>query len=161
MSYDSTTKHYYECPHCHASQTRSYKPMSVMTCTMCAQSFAADENWRSSSWHYEPQDEKEGRTYWVGGVQLHKGMSFISKIEAICRRFTPQMIEHGQGYAVIEYEFAHQAIRTSRHIKTYTDHFERWSISTNGKRVAVIDRNWTPKLTQGDKDDDKQGNYAG
>ena len=111
--------------------------------------------------------DKEERVYWVNGVKLHKGMSFMSKVETICKRFKPKMIEHGQGYAVLQYEFTHEAARAGRHLKTYTAHYEKWSISVFNKYVSVIDRNWSPKdltikdLKKTEENVDDNSTYAG
>ncbi len=114
---------------------------------------------------------EEGK-YWCGGVQLCHNMKFDDKIEVICKRFKPIFIEHGQGYAVIEYEYTHEAARVCRHLRTYTNHYEKWSVDNNGCRIVVIDRNWSPddgdssgnaktKTNEGESNEPDNANYAG
>jgi transposase-like protein len=101
--------------------------------------------------------------YYVGGIQFAKEMSFDVKMEQVAKKFKPKFLEHGNGYAVFEYDLAHTATCACNHLRANATKREDWELSTNGSRLAVIEKNWTPPASQKKKEEDDNDNssYAG
>jgi hypothetical protein len=153
--------HTYLCPKCSTVNERDTRNYVRLICGGCNENFSAEQNWKSTKSIKKKRGGKmifNGHQpangdlcYWIGGIQLTKKMSFEVKIEKIAARFTPVAIEHGKGYAVLEYDFAHKASQMASQLREYNGPYEDWLISTNGTRIAVVDNNY-----QSDTNDDTE-----
>jgi hypothetical protein len=88
-------------------------------------------------------------------------MSFDVKTEQVAQKFKPKFIEHGKGYAVFEYDLAHSASCAANFIRANLIFRESWELSTNGARLAILDKKWKAEETKKEEDDNDNSTYAG
>jgi hypothetical protein len=153
----------YKCPHCEVEIKRDFKALTHINCDFCKASFDADKHWISSSCIFTKEEKSGEGTYWIGGIQMYKGMSFETKIEAIARRFKPEFIEYGHGYAVLRYDLAHTANMCHNLLVQHNgiSTREEWMCDKSGNKVAIVDNNFESKNKETDDGDNKNESYAG
>lgn len=153
----------YKCPWCETDIKREYKALTHINCEHCKKPFDAEKNWVSSRCVFTKATVSPHTEYWVGGIQFHKGMDFKTKIEAVARRFKPEFIEHGQGYAVFRYDLAHTANMCHNLLMAHDGISTRedWMCDKSGNKVAIVDKHFKSLDKEKDDDDNSNETYAG
>lgn len=167
------TEYIYVCPHCQCECKRDYQPVNQANCETCKKSFDPEPNWKATSTTFDNTNGKTTKpdvikssvaikspddvTYWIGGYQFTKAMSFETKIEKIAVNHKPTFIEFGMGYAVMKWDLAHTCNIAANQLRRGLDKHEDWKLEQSGARLAIIDTKWKPN----DDEEDKNEAYAG